>query len=408
LWFNGGPGCSSLDGFFYEHGPFEIEMDGDKTTLVERPYRWNKIANMLYIEAPVGVGFSYSSSKDYNCDDDRTANESRQAVDDFFSIFPELRKNKFFITGESYAGVYVPTLAEAILNGEKDGSYHGAHLTGMAAGNGCSGTEVGICGEGSQGTYYEWEYLIATGFVSQSVKDKVADTCDWKAAKNNIDGALSAQCISNLNEASTQIGHVNMYNVYGDCVNDSGCSSGIQGTITNSKIPSRLGARVTPHGPDACIDSKAASAYLNQPDVQTAIHVKNPGYCWSVCGSQPGWRYSSTRTNLPVNTYPALIANMEVIVFNGDWDACVPYTDGQGWTESMNLPIKKDWHSWSYTSISGNENQVAGYSTTYDVSNLGNGSFAFVTVKGGRHEVPETAPGQAMELLTRMINLQEF
>ena len=47
LWFNGGPGCSSLDGWVYEHGPFEIKSDN---TLVERPYRWNRIANTLYIE----------------------------------------------------------------------------------------------------------------------------------------------------------------------------------------------------------------------------------------------------------------------------------------------------------------------------------------------------------------------
>lgn len=105
---------------------------------------------MLYIESPVGVGFSYSETHDYKCDDDRTANENRAGVEAFFSMFPEYQKNKFFITGESYAGVYVPTLAEAILAGEKDGTYTGAKLTGIAAGNGCSGTEVGICGEGTQ------------------------------------------------------------------------------------------------------------------------------------------------------------------------------------------------------------------------------------------------------------------
>jgi carboxypeptidase C (cathepsin A) len=71
---------------------------------------------MLYIEAPVGVGFSYSESGNYKCDDDRTANENLAAVKSFFEMFPEYKQNKFFITGESYAGVYVPTLAEAIVN----------------------------------------------------------------------------------------------------------------------------------------------------------------------------------------------------------------------------------------------------------------------------------------------------
>jgi len=106
--------------------------------------------NMLYIESPVGVGFSYSETNDYKCDDDRTATENLAAVESFFGMFPEYSKNKFFITGESYAGVYVPTLAEAIVNAEKAGTYTGAPLTGIAVGNGCSGTEVGICGSGTQ------------------------------------------------------------------------------------------------------------------------------------------------------------------------------------------------------------------------------------------------------------------
>jgi carboxypeptidase C (cathepsin A) len=172
--------------------------------------------NMLYIESPVGVGFSYSDTNDYKCDDDRTASENMAAVEAFFGMFPEYKLNKFFITGESYAGVYVPTLAEAIVNAEKAGTYTGAKLTGLAAGNGCSGTQVGICGDGTQGTYYEWQYLLQTAFVSTDLKNKVNSACDWDAAAKNEKGALSLDCVRYLNDASAQISHVNLYNIYGD------------------------------------------------------------------------------------------------------------------------------------------------------------------------------------------------
>lgn len=89
-------------------------------------------------------------------------------------------------------------------------------------------------------------------------------------------------------------------------------------------------------------------------------------------------------------------------------DACVPYTDGEGWTSGMGLPVKKSWHPWTYTSAQGNPNQVAGYATEYDVSELGTGSFQFITVKGGRHEVPESAPAQALEMLQRVIDGTPF
>ena len=360
LWLNGGPGCSSLDGFMYEMGPFVVKKDN---TLAQRPVRWNQIANVLYLESPVGVGFSYSSTNDYACSDDRSANENMQAMSKFFNeLYPEYKKNPFFITGESYAGIYVPTLAEAILNGVKDGSYVGAKLSGIAVGNGCSGTEVGICGGGTQGTYSEWSYLLQTPFVSNVMKQKVNSECDWQAAANNEPDALSFKCVQLLSEASDAISNVNLYDIYGDCTS-GGCVG--KPAEPRGKVPMRQPLvvtdpatgqarrlqRVIPGGPDACIDSTMASSYLNQPEVMAAIHVKDPGHCWSVCGTMPAWSYNSTRTNLPRDTYPYLIANINVLIYNGDWDACVPYTDGELWTSGMNLPVKKPWHAWKVRDV---------------------------------------------------------
>ena len=100
-----------------------------------------------YLEAPVGVGFSYSTNAgDYACTDDTTAQDNLHAIEVFFDSFPELKPNGLFLTGESYAGVYVPTLAEAIVWAVGNGTYTGAQLKGIAVGNGCSGSETGVCG----------------------------------------------------------------------------------------------------------------------------------------------------------------------------------------------------------------------------------------------------------------------
>ncbi|RYH25296.1 hypothetical protein EON65_15585 [archaeon] len=410
----------------------------------------NRLVNMVFIEAPVGVGFSYSDNNNYKCDDDRTASENLAGIETFFSLYPEFKNNKFFITGESYAGVYVPTLAEAIVKAELAGTYTGAKLTGIAVGNGCSGTEVGICGSGPQGTYYEWQYLLSTSFVDPNLKNTINSECNWDAAAKNEPDALSFKCVTLLNQASAQISHVNMYDIYGDCV-DNMCSAGEDKpkgkvpvrpmlTATDASYGKAALGRIVPHGPDACIDSGTASAYLNRADVQAAIHVRNPGFCWAVCNTAPGWSYKSTRTNLPKDTYPLLVSNIQVTIYNGDWDACkffsthpipgqrtklltpysyeyligVPYTDAEGWTQSMGYTEKTAWHPWTYTSSAGNTNQVAGYAVVYDVSGTstqpasGSNSFSLVIVKGGRHEVPESAPAQAFEMLTRVIEGKSF
>ena len=76
LWLNGGPGCSSLDGWSVENGPMFLNTDG---TFTMNNYSWNKAANMLYIESPGEVGYSYINSEldeDIKVDDDIVAKDN--------------------------------------------------------------------------------------------------------------------------------------------------------------------------------------------------------------------------------------------------------------------------------------------------------------------------------------------
>ncbi|KAK6038526.1 serine carboxypeptidase [Cooperia oncophora] len=95
LWLNGGPGSSSLEGLFFENGPFRIGKDG--RTVTKNPYAWNQFANVLYLESPVGVGYSYSTDgiqPQYS--DDLTAAENYAALVDFFNLYPEYQTRPFY------------------------------------------------------------------------------------------------------------------------------------------------------------------------------------------------------------------------------------------------------------------------------------------------------------------------
>uniref|UniRef100_A0A453AUS7 Carboxypeptidase n=1 Tax=Aegilops tauschii subsp. strangulata TaxID=200361 RepID=A0A453AUS7_AEGTS len=116
LWLNGGPGCSSLGyGAMEELGPFRVMSDGK--TLYRNPYSWNHAANVLFLESPAGVGYSYSNTTaDYGrSGDNRTAEDAYLFLANWMERFPEYKGREFYITGESYAGHYVPQLAHAIL-----------------------------------------------------------------------------------------------------------------------------------------------------------------------------------------------------------------------------------------------------------------------------------------------------
>ena len=100
-----------MAGFLTEHGPYVIP-DGQKVP-VANPYSWNREANMLYIEQPAGVGYSYCEG-DTDCasDDLRSAEDNLQVLLGWYAKFPEYRVNDLYLSGESYAGIYVPYLMD--------------------------------------------------------------------------------------------------------------------------------------------------------------------------------------------------------------------------------------------------------------------------------------------------------
>lgn len=135
FWTNGGPGCSGLLGFLTEQGPFRPNKD---LTLSYNPYSWNTIANMVFIEAPCGVGFSYSSDgtgDDYHTDDAQTAADNYVLIQQFFNRFPQYRSNELYITSESYGGHYMPTLAKYIVDRNTTGEDAPLNFRGFAVGN---------------------------------------------------------------------------------------------------------------------------------------------------------------------------------------------------------------------------------------------------------------------------------
>lgn len=107
LWLNGGPGCSSLTGLFMELGPSSINEKGE---VVYNPSSWNENANVIFLDQPVNVGYSYSSGKVSNTV--AAGKDVYALLTLFFKQFPQYAKQPFHISGESYAGHYILSVEE--------------------------------------------------------------------------------------------------------------------------------------------------------------------------------------------------------------------------------------------------------------------------------------------------------
>ncbi|KIJ45862.1 hypothetical protein M422DRAFT_74935 [Sphaerobolus stellatus SS14] len=110
FWTNGGPGCSSLEGLLQENGPFSWSW-GTGAPIVNQ-FSWTNLSSIIYIEQPVGTGFSRGTPNIKNEDD--LAAQLVGFLQQFLEVFSELKGKKFYIAGESYAGMYVPYIANFI------------------------------------------------------------------------------------------------------------------------------------------------------------------------------------------------------------------------------------------------------------------------------------------------------
>ena len=143
LWMTGGPGCSSELALFAENGPYVVNAFDDGETLSINEHGWDVVSNLIYVDQPIGTGFSYSTDpRDDVHDEKRVAEDVLSFLSEFSDAHPELKGRDFFITGESYAGHYVPAVSYAVFEAQQRGQGPAFILKGLAIGNGLTEPEI--------------------------------------------------------------------------------------------------------------------------------------------------------------------------------------------------------------------------------------------------------------------------
>lgn len=389
LWLNGGPGCSSMGlGWAYELGPFHIRENG--TGLETNIHSWNRYANLLFLESPTGVGYSYSNDpkENHNGGDTRTAQDSYNFVVRWLERFPEYKDRDFYITGESYAGHYVPQLA-ALIHERNKAAEQKINLKGIMVGN------------PSTDNYYDGvgglDYLLSHAIISPKTHDDLIKACNYSDPN-----CCSQQCNDIYYYANqVEIGGIDFYSI-----DTPACKVSANGTPNRRRLtqahkafpPKRTNPSLRMKAAyDPCyVNGVNAEVYFNRKDVQKALHANVTGeipYNWTSCSIDLTYMEQAF-TVLPL--YKELIGGgYKIWVYSGDNDAVVPVTGTLYAFDSLALPVKVPWYAWYQ------QNQVGGRSQWYE-------GVTFVTVRGAGHEVPLMQPGRFLSLLKFFILGQEL
>ncbi|KAG2645323.1 hypothetical protein PVAP13_2KG363470 [Panicum virgatum] len=216
IWLTGGPGCSSELALFYENGPFHI---ADNLSLVWNDFGWDKASNLIYVDQPTGTGFSYSSdSWDTRHNEAAISNDLYDFLQAFFAEHPEYAKNDFFITGESYAGHYIPAFASRVYRGNNNNEGIHINLKGFAIGNGLTDPAI-------QYKAYP-DYALDMGLITKSQFNrinKIVPTCEFAVKLCGTSGTVSCLaayfvCNTIFSAIRTIIGSKNYYDIRKPCV----------------------------------------------------------------------------------------------------------------------------------------------------------------------------------------------
>jgi len=379
VFTNGGPGAASYFGLFAEIGPFYVSYASLKTeayrktgvpTLFLNEHSWSRFANILIMNAPP-VGFSHCGDESggwTSCgkwNDTSVAQGNFNFLESFYKSFPEFQSTSLYLSGESYAGIYIPMLAMEIKKHPESRSFK--NLKGMVVGDMCTGTGHKFLT--SRVVLAVGEFMFGYGEISPDLKQQVEEAC-----KAN-DETMSLYCMATAAFMLKQVGGFFMYGILDECYwNDGrdqagGYPCGGSATVplwaTNPAVKAAL--KVSPHAQYLTGDNA-----VQLPYVQTEVDVTS--FILQSAKHDPNFR---------------------TLIYAGASDIVLGTVATLSWLEPLGkeLEIKEPWRPWT---LDGNK-QTVGHCRRYQ------GGLDFVSVRGAMHMVPLQKPRAAFEMMNQWI-----
>ncbi|EEB06812.1 vacuolar carboxypeptidase Y [Schizosaccharomyces japonicus yFS275] len=381
LWLNGGPGCSSLTGLFMELGPSMIDLDTVKP--IYNNFSWNANASVIFLDQPINVGFS---TGDDSVSDTLAAGKDVYAfLNLFFTKYSQYADKDFHISGESYAGHYIPAFSRMILEHNK-----GASDAFVAAGY--EDTKVNInlksalIGNGLTDPLVQYKYYSKMAcensygpVLPQEECDKMDrsyGTCS-KLIKTCYDTGFTPFCVgasiycNNAMMGPFQKTGLNIYDIREKCDDEA--------SLCYPQL-------------------NAIEEYLNQAEVQQALGVEPTDY--KGCNTQINiaflFKGDWMRRDFRDDVTFLLDSGFPVLIYAGDADFICNHMGNEAWTDEL------DWsgHS-SYAPL-----ELKPWSVSNSTAGLGKSykQLTYLRVFGAGHMVPFNQPEASLAMLNQWLS----
>ena len=376
FWFNGGPGCSSMDGALVEIGPFRIDHNGNA---IINKGSWHTRGDLVFIDQPIGTGFSSfksdSINKIFEKDLNKISERLMEFLNKYFELFPMDLNKDIILAGESYAGQYIPYFAKFIQNHNKkivsqdlkDNPYH---LKALLIGNGWIDPT-------SQSLSY-LPFAMENGLVdreSPSFTDllKQHENCQNKINSVSHDSSSRfefPECqkiLQMLLSSTSDVDQNQCINVYNYDLRDSYPACGMNWPEDISNV----------------------GKFFSKKQVQSALHINKKWETnWNECRLEVDEKLTNQGMQQSISLLPALLDDgIEIILFNGDKDlicnskGILDSIDNLEWGGSKGFTENVQEYEWVYRNLDSGLDENVGY-IKYD-KNL-----TYINVFNASHMVP--------------------
>ncbi|TYH74432.1 hypothetical protein ES332_D05G398200v1 [Gossypium tomentosum] len=341
VWLTGG--CSSVGDAFGSVGPFIVTKDAHD--LQTNLFSWNKVSNLLFIDSPIESGWSYSNtSSDYNNGDDITNKILLTFMQKWYEKYLVFKSKDLYLAGSSFAGHFVPNLANALLDDNKQSKQSKFNIKGLVLGNPMLRKKLDDIAKN--------DFFFSREMLNSSLYNEIKKECNAIDENNyfsSIKTTWSAKCKNLVPIVSTEV--------------------------------------------DMCHPLRV-QFYFNLPEVQKAFHGNqtNLSYRWKGCFTA-NFKYNEADKDLDM--LPALKnllqQSVRITIFSGDQDGIIPIEGTlqhlKKLAEELNIKLTKE-ETWSVRTKEGG--------LKYEFGDL----LKFLTVKGGNHHVTFSRPSQAFSIFS--------